>query len=151
MPTEKASKFKLENEDIRSVPISKEHITSTNAKTKIECEICHETFKNNKLLRNHMKTVHYEVKYHKCNLCDMTFGNIYNLKNHVKLVHDSKKVFQCEYCGKRFAQKYKVQRHIQLIHVNTKENEQKCDICDKTFVSDKYRVTQIEIFYYKLL
>ena len=40
MSTKKASNFKLENADISSYPISKEQITSTNAKTKIECEIC---------------------------------------------------------------------------------------------------------------
>ena len=54
----------------------------------VECDICHKTFKNKYILKNHMKNMHDESRErYNCPHCDKSFANKYYLKKHIAAKH----------------------------------------------------------------
>ena len=54
----------------------------------VECELCHKTFKNKYILKNHMKNMHDESRErYNCPHCDKSFANKYYLKKHIASKH----------------------------------------------------------------
>ena len=55
---------------------------------KVECEICHKTFKNKYILKTHMQNIHSETRErYECPHCNKEFASKYYLKKHISSKH----------------------------------------------------------------
>lgn len=63
--------------------------------------------------------------------CDKIFNRSYNFKSHYK-IHSGEKPFECNYCEIKFARCHDLRRH-EKIHQRSTTNENKCEMCHKTF------------------
>ena len=108
-------------------------------RTIINCEVCQEVFKSEKIFLNHILQVHnytkrqYEqvTKSNKCELCPADFGRKEQLNAHISAVHEGKKPFQCDICHTGFFSNQGLKRHISNIHEGIRPFE--CDSCDATY------------------
>ena len=95
-----------------------------------QCDSCGKHFKNEILLKNHVRVYHNEDSKEACKICGTIIYKCY-MKTHVKAVHDKVKDFQCVTCGMAFSLKMTLKKH-NLIHTGVKE--QKCPTCGKLFL-----------------
>ena len=66
----------------------------------LTCSICHQSFENASLTKQHVKETHDIYKKHACSFCDMRFFKPYGLKAHIKNKHSERERKQCEKCLK---------------------------------------------------
>ena len=52
-----------------------------------KCDTCGKSYKTEKILRNHIDSVHKMITLSKCDMCDKDFSTKANLSNHIKMVH----------------------------------------------------------------
>ena len=101
-----------------------------------QCSDCYESFENQPLLVNHVKSVHIKEKQFKCESCEKTFTTQNDLKFHENIHSSTLGPVICEdYCGQRLSNKYNLLTHIRRVHIE--ENEHKCEhcICHSSFKS----------------
>ena len=100
----------------------------------LPCPICNGTFKDIKILKQHLKAVHGEKKFN-CLLCKAKYSLNQSLKNHIMSVHENTNPHKCSMCN--FAAKLKdtLNRHIKSVH---KEKKFKCHVCDAKFTAKSY-------------
>ena len=100
------------------------------------CDICGKSFRDNRDLRRHVIAVHEKQKPYECNICFKKFGFESNLRGHKKAVHSQKGPFQCKECPMRFFKKAQyLKKHFTMMHDLNKDDEMKCDICNRYFDS----------------
>ncbi|XP_013410675.1 zinc finger and BTB domain-containing protein 17 [Lingula anatina] len=94
-----------------------------------ECEICGKKYKDQYILKMHIKMVHMpaEVLY-ECNVCSKKFTRKAHLKRHMR-IHDPEKPFKCPQCDYRGCEKSDITKHL-LIH---EEPKHVCEVCKKAF------------------
>lgn len=92
-------------------------------------EGCNEEFRQQQLLRKHLKTVHGIVEKHLCSICHFAFADKSNLKHHM-VTHTDEKRFICSFCGARFHKLTNMTEHMNA-HLGLKPY--KCEICGKDF------------------
>lgn len=106
--------------------------------SKFTCNLCHNEFKNMKILESHMKSVHANwikancKKQPKCQICGKTFRGPGMLRMHFKTHERENKMPTCSVCGKEFKSKSILYRH-RATHFAGQHN---CTICNKTFNSN---------------
>uniref|UniRef100_A0A1B0EST1 C2h2-type zn-finger protein n=2 Tax=Lutzomyia longipalpis TaxID=7200 RepID=A0A1B0EST1_LUTLO len=105
-----------------------EELQISPAETHFECQECHKTFADSKILRRHSKT-HLIVKPHVCLTCGKTFAESSNLTKHKKkhtgeLRNVVGKPNLCSVCGKRFKW--------------AREKPYLCPVCGKGFKQSGY-------------
>ncbi|XP_055305965.1 zinc finger protein 808-like [Sitodiplosis mosellana] len=99
-----------------------------NAASNSQCVICEKVYKNNRMLKFHMK-VHAE-RIFLCDLCGKKFQREEILKDHRKIHFDSRPE-KCKYCPKAF-------KTLNLLKVHTRIHTQTvrpyaCSVCDMKF------------------
>lgn len=90
---------------------------------------CTEEFRQQQMLRKHLKTVHGVVEKHLCSICNFAFADKSNLKHHM-VTHTDNKRFICSFCGARFHKLTNMTEHMNA-HLGLKPY--KCDTCGKNF------------------
>ena len=123
------------------------HIRASHENELFDCTECGKKFKTNYELLRHVQYVHSsEKKTFACSLCTKRYNDPGNLQYHISAIHEGTRI-QCNECNKTFTQKSNRDRHVKNNHTDNDMKIKKCDTCDKSY----YRVTQIEICYYKWL
>ena len=83
-----------------------------------------------------MSNIHEFRTEVKCELCDKKLSSQSALKQHVELTHERvDTMYFCDICNYQFRWKGHLKRHKLDIHVT----EVKCELCDKTFSSKKFK------------
>lgn len=76
------------------------------------CDVCGESFENNRLLSHHNMRKH-PMKNHLCAMCGKAFSAASLLKQHM-YCHAKEKYFKCEACKKGFSNSSNLRRHRKL-------------------------------------
>lgn len=93
------------------------------------CEKCQMKFNNNEDFKQHVESVHEELKPLQCDTCGKKFRTKNSLKLHVR-VHTGEKPYECQYCSWRFHKKGQLVVHI---YRHTGERPYVCSVCDRGF------------------
>ena len=99
----------------------KKHLTSHNLNTHsvriFTCpeKSCGKTFKNRKVLHQHIRLLHTNPKRHQCAHCTKSFCMSTDLVCHIKAVHQGIKQF-CSVCAKEFLRPSERNRHERNVH-----------------------------------
>ena len=96
------------------------------------CEVCCDSFKAKKTLRNHMETVH-STKIFSCEDCGKTFSHPDHLKVHQRY-HNPDMQLKCDVCGRGFVSGQKLRDHMNT-HTGEKPYKCKGDSCLAEFGS----------------
>ena len=108
----------------------------------VNCEICGKTLKNDRVLKEHIRSVH-ESKVFPCNECNKKFKSKQSVKRHMT-VHElpssdpSEGLHKCNKCKRYFTSENLLKMHIDLKHA---DNVFYCSPCDKTFKSKQNLVS----------
>ena len=84
-----------------SIKIHMKRIHEKNTIT-FTCEYCLSIFRDKVKLKQHIKSMHEDVKPHECSNCSKRFSVKTQLTNHVKNIHEKLKSFKCNLCTKSF-------------------------------------------------
>ncbi|XP_053692403.1 zinc finger protein 431-like [Sabethes cyaneus] len=106
---------------------------------------CLKKFKSLPALMKHVDQVHQakqlenEIRRKKstnvCSICNCNFGTRKALRIHRQV---KQREFVCDHCGLKLGTSFQLQNHIDQLHQKEKARpEFKCDICQRTFVSEK--------------
>ncbi|CAN7995586.1 unnamed protein product [Ixodes hexagonus] len=94
-----------------------------------KCDICGKLYKDQYILKMHVKMVHMPVEVlFECNVCLKKFNRKAHLKRHVR-THNPTKPFKCQLCDYRGCERSDITKHM-LIHEEPKHT---CDICGRCF------------------
>lgn len=110
----------------------------------IQCtqEGCTEEFRQQQLLRKHLKTAHGIVEKHLCSICNFAFSDKSNLKHHM-VTHTDNKRFICSFCGARFHKLTNMTEHMNA-HLGLKPY--KCELCGKDFGRSNHKRQHMRVF-----
>lgn len=107
------------------------------AKQRVYCDICNQSYNWKNALRTHLKIKHgFGTVIYSCNWCDKKFDAASRLKYHV-VKHTKERNFHCEKCGGMFVTQAALVSHIRL---HTGEKPFKCDLCAESFLSASRRM-----------
>ena len=86
------------------------------------CEECDADFCNQKLLKQHIKRMHFETKTkYECPTCNSLFGKLSQLLLHKRNSHESDlEKYQCENCDMVFTNASNRKRHVKTVHILAK-------------------------------
>ena len=71
-------------------------------KMRHECAKCNKRFEKPYQLRNHIKSIHEDIKPYPCGQCEKAFSGANYLKKHVNIKHEGLKNYKCEECSNTF-------------------------------------------------
>ncbi|XP_063705448.1 oocyte zinc finger protein XlCOF19-like [Culicoides brevitarsis] len=94
------------------------------------CNLCGKNFKNENILKNHLRYSHSKKGPLRCEICGKDFKNVLTMGNHVRRFHEKKSRFLCSFCGKEFSRKESLAEH-NLTHKGEKPLQ--CLWCPKEF------------------
>lgn len=106
----------------------------------ILCEICGQNYKDQNLLRLHVKSAH-DNSGMLCPECGDKFETRSKLKTHQINNHGLERKYKCLVCDQTFGSHYKRSRHMATDHKNRQEI--KCLHCPKTFVFRSMMMTHL--------
>lgn len=132
--------------------------------TPVDCKVCGQTYRNVRLAREHMRTVHRvrlisssssaQEAFLRCTFCPETFpaGAKEHVANHLKEHHGKEMApaLSCDICGDKFKRKFTLDYHkrnthsLSLMDTEAKSKIQKekmhpCDKCGKTLSKNSMR------------
>lgn len=70
----------------------RQHMVKHSDVTKFKCEICNAQFKRSKAYKEHLISIHTEIRAYKCDWCPKTFSNGANCRKHKKEAHPAELV-----------------------------------------------------------
>lgn len=74
-----------------------------------QCPIC---FKKVAVVKNHMMSVHLNIKNHLCKICGKAFGAGITLSRHIVRIHTNIRAFKCPGCEHRCKVKWDLKVHV---------------------------------------
>ena len=92
----------------------------------IQCNVCGKSLKSEKLLQEHLLSLHSIGKKLKCELCE---DEVYDMRKHIGQFHHEKQ--SCLDCGKAVKN---MKYHIQTIHGPPVLKRFICEVCEKRFL-----------------
>jgi len=112
-----------------------------------QCDICGKSgFVNKTTLKNHVNSIHIQLKLFDCEHCLSKFSTAMNLSTHRKRMHGvdkkgkiSNRKFHCDQCGKIVTSNQKLRKHIMVVH--EKKRNFACAYCNKLFSSNSNVMT----------
>ncbi|XP_064122237.1 uncharacterized protein LOC135226526 [Macrobrachium nipponense] len=108
----------------------KRHVVLHKQMKQYECQICHEKFTTNRLLRSHSKC----HTINKCYICDKIFRESSKLKRHLT-THLNKKLYDCTSCGRTlYCHPTDFERH-KMMH----QNLVTCPDCFRDFPFENFQ------------
>ena len=99
-----------------------------------QCEQCSKTFKLRSKLKNHIETVHQDIRKYSCDSCNKSYKSKAALQEHELRAHSKLRPYDCKYCIKTFKVHSQLKKHMFQVHLDTKTYA--CDICEKHFKSN---------------
>lgn len=99
------------------------------------CDMCGLISRNKVSFRTHIRRVHRRDFRHRCEQCGKKFMSKYDLEDH-KTRHSDKSIV-CDDCGNVFLQKSYLVAHKRLMHEVQKMSKYQCDLCNKSFASER--------------
>ncbi|KAL3276140.1 hypothetical protein HHI36_020859 [Cryptolaemus montrouzieri] len=107
----------------------REHIESVHSNLKeFKCIHCDYTAIRRGLLLQHKNEVHLGVKNYKCTKCDYQTSRRSEFKIHTNSVHLNIRNHKCNICDFSTSRKYVLTKHLTTTHMKIKNH--KCDYCD---------------------
>ncbi|XP_046351460.2 uncharacterized protein LOC124131961 [Haliotis rufescens] len=93
-----------------------------------KCEYCGKTYKDQKYLRKHIRTVHTKQEAHMCDKCGKSLSSQAGLRAHMAL-HTGTAKFQCSMCNLKFHHAGKLEHHMKAHEAGGGL----CELCKKFF------------------
>ena len=93
------------------------------------------SFRNARLLDEHVKLNHTGELDFCCDQCDAKFPSETTLKRHKK-AHSDERPFVCDECGKAFKSKNNCEVHFKLVHTNERPFKCSFEGCSKSFANN---------------
>eukprot|EP00347_Sterkiella_histriomuscorum_P002662 403367283 len=94
-----------------------------------KCSACSKEFTRKENLKNHVLSVHMNLKQFECLICNQQFSERANMIVHMR-IHDNIKPYKCEICAREFRSKGNYNDH-QRRHMNIRRYE--CNFCDQKY------------------
>ena len=115
----------------------------SNQVTKQICPLCSKLFSTNGNLKNHIMTIHKNIRPYKCSYtgCNKEYSNKSRLEVHIR-THTGARPYVCTICSKSFNEKGNLKTH-QIFH--SAERPFKCKYCEKTYKTNCHLKEHIEI------
>ena len=112
------------------------------------CKICEKTFSTMGNLRNHIMTIHQNLKPYKCPFpgCKKQYSIQSRLQVHYR-IHIGKKPYICSFCSKGFNEKGNLKTHERF---HSEKRPFKCNLCSKTYKTNGHLKDHIEIQHMKI-
>ena len=110
------------------------HMIAVHSTSKSKCPECPKVYRNETLLKAHMKNVHIQVQCTSCG--DMVAKGRLNFHLRQKHVDILERKFKCEYCGKSFVENNRLKDHV---NIHTGEKPYKCKFCNASFANKANR------------
>ena len=112
------------------------------------CKICQKNFSTNVNLRNHILTIHKNIRPFQCPFpgCNKKYTIQSRLQFHLK-IHSGKKQFICPFCSKGFNEKGNLKTH-ERFHSNKRPF--KCNQCNKSYKTNGHLKDHIQIQHLKI-
>ena len=116
---------------------SNESNNSTKSEKSHQCLICEKSFSKKYHLKEHVSSVHEQLKPHSCSICGKSFSVEKDLKRHILVVHEKQKLFQCSICDYKTGLRGNMKIHIDGVHegldvetIYLGDKDLKCKNCD---------------------
>jgi hypothetical protein len=90
----------------------------------IQCNQCPQVFKQTDYYRNHLMTVHNDVRSFQCEQCKYAAKTPFLLNKHFRAVHQKDKPNVCHICGKGYYDIYFLKKHLEK-HDNPEDENSK--------------------------
>jgi uncharacterized Zn-finger protein len=109
----------------------------------LQCKICLKIFSTNGNLKNHITTIHQNLRPFKCTFpnCNKSYSNKSRLLVHER-THTGQRPFICHICNKTFNEKGNLKTHI-CFHSNNRPFI--CDMCGKSYKTNGHLKDHYEI------
>ncbi|KAL7301601.1 hypothetical protein TKK_0005612 [Trichogramma kaykai] len=101
--------------------------------SKYKCDVCHEAFTLQSLLKNHQKLSHPEPLVHECNVCHKLFSRQTDLIKHKVGPCGKGNNFECDVCHKLFSSQTDLMKH-KVGPCGKLGNLFECGACQKVFL-----------------
>ena len=102
-----------------------------------QCDICKKVFTQKAHLKEHIRSVHEQVKEYKCKFCLREFYRKPNFKRHMQSMHMNVAAGEevgCEECGRMFKTKNSLYKHRRTVHEgHVVAKPMFCEDCGQSF------------------
>lgn len=107
------------------------------------CQVCQETFRLMKEIKNHIRKKHPEqAMVYSCRFCGKKFSETNSLRAHTRF-HTMDFPFSCEECGAKFTMKARLDNHVSRYHDKNSpsytDKRFKCTLCPRIFLQESGR------------
>ena len=129
-----------ENEKFMTPETLKKHIRIVHDGILYQCETCGQILTTKKGLKDHVLTVHENVREYQCHICGKYSVSLERLRSHKFNAHGDKK-YSCQVCGMAFPSKPRLKSHDDAIHKGLKKHT--CHYCKEGFATSnavKYHI-----------
>ena len=82
----------------------------------VKCDYCQKIFHSRQGVRNHIKSVHKQIKDLECGHCGKEFSKQNTLSKHITDVHLGLRKIKCQICGKEYSKPDNLKMHIKHVH-----------------------------------
>jgi KRAB domain-containing zinc finger protein len=117
------------------------HLGQASSHLAAECGICRRRFTQKVHLKEHIRSVHQQVKQFRCSFCCREFYRKPNFRRHMRAVHMQRDLavprerVACVDCLKVFRSKNALAKHRRNIHLGLRETTRRfyCEECGQSF------------------